>query len=88
MAVLGRVLIGSAERLDLQDLLSVDSYTQGDFKYLMKSFVGSDRPYILKGFEVVDPSNSIGSQTVAINIANSVVYYPESSAGPFFYDKH
>jgi hypothetical protein len=85
MAVLGRVLIGSAERLDLQDLLSVDSYTQGDFKYLMKSFVGSDRPYILKGFEVVDPSNSIGSQTVAINIANSVVYYPESSAGPFFY---
>ena len=85
MAVLGRLLVSSAERLDLPDFLSIDSYTQGDFKYLMKSFVGSDRPYVLKGFEVVDPANSIGTQNITINIADSVVYYPESKAGPFFY---
>jgi hypothetical protein len=85
MAVLGRLLVSSAERLDLPDFLSIDSYTQGDFKYLMKSFVGSDRPYILKGFEVIDPANSIGTQNITIGIANSVVYYPESKAGPFFY---
>jgi hypothetical protein len=85
MAVLGRLLVSSAERLDLPDFLSIDSYTQGDFKYLMRSFVGSDRPYVFKGFEIIDPGNSIGTQNVAISIANSVVYYPESKAGPFFY---
>jgi hypothetical protein len=85
MAVLGRLLVSSAERLDLPDFLSIDSYTQGDFKYLMKSFVGSVRPYILKGFDVIDPGNSIGSQNIAISIANSVVYHAESKAGPFFY---
>jgi hypothetical protein len=85
MAVLGRLLVSSAERLDLPDFLSIDSYTQGDFKYLMKSFVGSDRPYVLKGFEVIDPGNSIGTQNIAIAIANSIVYFPESKAGPFFY---
>jgi len=85
MAVLGRLLVSSAERLDLPDFLSIDSYTQGDFKYLMKSFVGSDRPYVLKGFEVIDPGNSIGTQNIAVSIADSVVYYPESKAGPFFF---
>jgi hypothetical protein len=85
MAVLGRLRISSAERLDLPDFLSIDSYTQGDFKYLMKSFVGSDRPYVLKGFEVIDPGACIGTQNIAISVADSVVYYPQSSAGPFFY---
>ncbi len=52
MAVLGRLLVSSAERLDLPDLLSIDSYTAGDFKYLLKGLVGDSRPYILKGFDV------------------------------------
>jgi len=85
MAVLGRLLISSAERLDLPDFLSVDSYTQGDFKYLMKSFVGSDRPYVLTGFDIINPGAAIGTQNVAIRVADSVVYFPQSLAGPFFH---
>lgn len=85
MAVLGRLLVSSAERLDLPDFLSIDSYTQGDFKYLMKSFVGDETPYVLKGFDVINPQNAIGTQNVSIRVANSVMYYPGSSAGPFFY---
>jgi hypothetical protein len=85
MAVLGRVLVSSAERLDLPDFLSIDSYTQGDFKYLIKSFVGSDKAYVLKGFEVINPNAAIDTQNLSINVANSVVYYPDSKAGPFFY---
>jgi hypothetical protein len=85
MAVLGRLLVSSAERLDLPDFLSVDSYTQGDFKYLMKSFVGNDKPFILKGFDVIQPENAIGTQNVSIRVADSVMYYPGSLAGPFFY---
>ena len=85
MSVLGRVLVSSAERLDLPDFLSLDSYTQGDFKYLMKSFVGDAKPFILKGFDVINPANSIGTQNISVSIANSVVYFPGSSAGPYFY---
>lgn len=85
MAVLGRLLISSAERLDLPDFLSIDSYTQGDFKYLMKSFVGSDRPYVLAGFDVINPGAAIGTQNISVRVADSVVYYPESLAGPFFH---
>lgn len=85
MAVLGRLLVSSAERLDLPDLLSIDSYTQGDFKYLMKSFVGDDNPFILKGFEVINPGSSIGGQNISIQIHDSVVYFPGSLAGPFFH---
>lgn len=85
MAVLGRLLVSSAERLDLPDFLSIDSYTQGDFKFLLKSFVGDDKPFILKGFDVINPGNAIGTQNISIRVADSVVYYPGSLAGPFFF---
>lgn len=85
MAVLGRLLVTSAERLDLPDFLSIDSYIQGDFKYLIKSFVGDTKPYVLKGFDVISPGNAIGTQNISITVADSVVYFPGSSAGPYFY---
>lgn len=85
MAVLGRVLFSSAERVDLVDLLGIDSYTIGDFKFLLKSLVGDDKPFILKGFEVLDPAGAIGSANISVQVADSVAYFPGSSAGPFFF---
>lgn len=85
MAVLGRVLLNSAERIDLPDLLSIDSYGAGDWKYFMQSLVGASKPYILAGFDVINPSTTIGLPTCSIRVADSIVYYPGSSAGPFFY---
>lgn len=85
MAVLGRVLFSSAERIDLSDLLSIESYAAGDLKYLLQSFVGNTTPYILKGFDVINPGGCIGQQECTIRVADSVVYYPSSSAGSFFY---
>jgi len=85
MAVLGRLLISSAERLDLPDLLSIDSYTAGDFQYLLQTFVGSSDPYVIAGFDVINPSSVIGTNSCAINIANSAMYYPGSGAGSFYY---
>lgn len=84
MAVLSRVLIGSQQRVDLPDLLSIDSYTGGDFKYLLKTFVGST-PYILRGFDVIDAPLAIGSASLSIRVADSIVYHPESTAGSFFF---
>ena len=85
MAVLGRLLVTSAERLDLPDFLSIDSYTAGDFKYLIETFVGASTPYIIAGFDVVNPATAIGTSAVAVNIANSAMYYPGSGAGSFYY---
>lgn len=85
MSVLGRLLISSAERLDLPDFLSVDSYAAGDWKFFIKSLVGDDTPYILKGFDVIDPDQSIGSTGITIRVADSITFYPGSNAGAFFH---
>jgi hypothetical protein len=84
VAVLGRLLVSSAERLDLPDLLSIDSYGAGDWKYFLKGIVGSDKPYILNGFDVIDPLNAIGTQSCSIRVANSITFYPGSNAGSFY----
>ena len=85
MSVLGRVILSSAERLDLADVNSIDSYITGDFKYLIRSLIGIDRPYILRGFDVIDPSSALGSASLSVRVADSVVFYPASNAGPFFH---
>lgn len=85
MAVLGRLLVSSAERLDLPDLLSIDSYGAGDWKYFVQGLIGPSKPYILKGFDIIDPQNAIGTQSCSIRVADSVVLYPGSTAGPFYH---
>ena len=85
MAVLGRVLFSSAERVDLPDLLSIDSYAAGDWQHFIKSLVGTSKPYILTGFDIIDPQNAIGTQACSVRVADSIAYYPGSSAGPFYY---
>jgi hypothetical protein len=84
MSNLGRILVNSAERLDLQDVLSIDSYVAGDFKYLLKTFVG-DRAFVLKGFDVIDPHNALNTTGLTIRVADSVVYYPTSDSGAFYH---
>ncbi len=85
MAVLGRLLISSAERVDLPDMLSIDSYAAGDWKFFLKGLVGGDKPFILKGFDIIDPQNAIGTQSCSIRVADSMVFYPGSNAGSFFH---
>lgn len=84
MAVLSRLLIGSQQRLDLPDLLSMSSYTASDFKFLIKSLVGS-APLILKGFDIIDAPSCINTTSVSIRVADSVLYNTESSSGSFYY---
>lgn len=85
MAVLNRLLISSAERLDLPDFLSIDSYAAGDWKYFIKSLIGGSNSYILKGFDVIDPGQSIGSTNIAIKVADSALYHSSSNTSSFFY---
>jgi len=85
MAVLGRLLVSSGERIDLPDLLSIDSYGAGDWQYFMKTLVGEDTPYVIKGFDIINPASAIGTQSCSVNIADSAMFYPGSSAGSFYY---
>jgi hypothetical protein len=85
MAVLGRLLVSSGERLDLPDLLSIDSYTAGDFQYLLKTFVGQTTPYVIAGFDIINPATAIGTSSCSVSIANAAMYYPGSGAGSFYY---
>jgi hypothetical protein len=65
-------------------MLSIDSFTAADFKYLIQTFVGGTTPYILKGFDVIQPQDSIATESLSIRIADSAVYYPGSLSGSFF----
>lgn len=85
MAVLGRVLFSSAERVDLPDLLAIDSYGAGDWKYFLKGLVGDTKPYILKGFDVIDPVSAIGTQSCSVRVSESAVFYPGSKSGAFYH---
>ena len=85
MAVLGRILVSSSQRIDLPDLLSIDAYSAGDWQYFLQTLVGSNGTYVIRGFDVIDPIASIGQGSISIRVADSAVYYPQSSAGPFFY---
>ena len=40
---------------------------------------------ILKGFEIIDAPQAIGTTGVAIKVSDSVLYSPTSSAGSFFF---
>jgi len=57
----------------------------GDWKYFINGLVGPSKPYILKGFDVIDPQNAIGTQSCSIRVADSIVMYPGSNAGPFYH---
>lgn len=85
MAVLGRLVFSGGERLDLADFLSISSYTAADFQYLLTGFVGATTPYILSGFDIIDPISAIGTQSCSIDVSDAAVFYPSSTAGPFFF---
>ena len=87
MAVLGRILISGSQRTDLADILSIDSYVSGDFKYLLSAIVGQSTPYILSGFNVIDPGTLIGRARIPISVqvSDSVVLFPSAESGPFYY---
>ena len=83
MSVLSRLLIGSQQRIDLADFLAVQSYVSSDFRELMRSFVGSNA-VVLKGFEIINAPQSIGTTSISISVAESVLYDPTATAGSFY----
>jgi uncharacterized protein YqkB len=84
MAVLGRLLVQNKQRLDLSDLKSIESYSAGDWKYYFKTVAG-DTPYILQGFDIINPGDAINKTVVTIKVEDSIVYSPSSEASPFFF---
>jgi hypothetical protein len=80
MAVLARVHITSQQRVDLPQLLGIESYTAFDFRALIQAFVGSTRPYIARGFEITGKTGLF----VAVSVADCFVFNPLDDNGSFY----
>lgn len=80
MAVLARVHITSQQRLDLPQLLGMESYTAYDFRALIEAFVGSSRPYIARGFEITGKTGLF----VSVSLADCFVFNPLDTNGSFY----
>lgn len=80
MAVLARVHITSQQRIDLPQLLGIESYTAFDFRALIQSFVGSSQPYIVRGFEITGKTGLF----LSVSIADCFVFNPLDENGSFY----
>jgi hypothetical protein len=80
MSVLSRANLVAQQRLDLQHLLSMDSFTAYDFRALIGFITGYDKAYIVRGFEVVGKS----ALSLTVSVADSMVLNPGDSSGSFY----
>ena len=65
MSVLARVNITSQQRIDLPQILGIESYVAYDFRAMIQSLVGSNKSYIVRGFEVTGKVGLFASVAVA-----------------------
>lgn len=79
MSVLSRTNFIHAQRIDLADLKSIDSFVASDFRALIK-FICGDSPYIVDGCKVV---NMIGNR-IFIQVHNLFLFLPDNSSGSFY----
>lgn len=87
MAVLRRVNLLSQQRIDLNDLKSIESASSNDFDDLMKSFVtGTDHGFILRGFEL-SMSGAIGGAATGLAVSvdpGAVMHINSSQSGTMY----
>jgi len=89
MSVLQRVRLISGERLDLPDALNFDAFGNADWSQFVDQFLtGASSPLIVSGFDIPSPDTYVTKKvsSVLVNIANSMMFHPESvgGAGGFF----
>jgi hypothetical protein len=88
MAVLSRVNLLSAERLDLPDFRNVESLVANDFDALMKYFF-SGASCILNGFRIFQDSTTLNdnpsSSPVYVKLAGSVLLHSGANGVPYMY---
>ena len=83
MSILSRVNWVAQQRVDLSDLVAMDSYTAFDIRALISSFVGVTDVYILRGYEVT----GFTGLNVSVKISDSLVYNPLDNSGSFYFGK-
>jgi hypothetical protein len=77
MAVLARNNWTSAQRVDLPDMQSIDSYVSSDFRAFVKMMCGTSSSYIFTGMTVTGASG----RDVTISIADAAFYLPSDASG-------
>lgn len=80
MSVQSRVSWTAQQRVDLHDMLAMESFTAFDLRSLVAAFTGSDRAFVIRGFEVVGKTGL----TINIRVADSLVYNPQDGNASFY----
>lgn len=80
MSVLSRVNFTGQQRLDLQDLLGMESFSAFDLRTLISAFSGVDKAYVIRGFQVVGKTGL----NIQVSVANSIVFNPLDSVGALY----
>lgn len=80
MSVLSRVNYTAQQRVDLHHFLMQESFTAFDFRSIVSTFVGTDKSYVIRGFEVVGKTGL----SVQIRVADSQVFNPRDNNGSFY----
>src|SRR6056297_2661339 len=83
MAVLSRNNLVHAQRVDVNDLRSIDSYVASDLRAIIK-FICGDRPYIVDGCKV----SRVISNKIYVQVNNMFLFLPDNDAGSFYRDSN
>lgn len=80
MSVLSRVNWVGQQRLDLHHVLEMESFNAFDLRSFVTSFVGTDKTYVLRGFQVVGKSG----RSISIKVSDSLTFNPQDNSGSFY----
>jgi len=79
MSVQSRVNWLGGQRVDLPDLLAIDSYVVNDIRNLLMSLTGS-ASFVVRGLEITEWTGL----TVNVKIADSLIFCPDNLVAPFY----
>ena len=80
MAVLSKNNWTSQQRVDVSDLLALESYIAFDFRAIVSMIVGLEKAYVVRGLEVVGKTGL----AVEFKTSSSLVLNPKDGNGSFY----
>lgn len=83
MSILSRRNWVPQQRLDLSDMLALESFNAFDLRAIITSFTGVQKPLVVRGFKAVGKSGL----SVSIKVADSLVYNPQDGNGSMYLGK-
>ena len=80
MSVKRRLALYSGQRVDIPHIRALESAVSFDFDSVLRGmFTGLNKPYVIRGFDMVIPSASISADTLVMQVADSAVLHSSAA---------